>query len=124
MGVQMRVWLVAVALLGVVTAAHAEAIGSVGAGLTSCEMFTQKSKENRKFTDDVYFMWAEGFLTGLNAGISPGKRRDLGKNALAQMDLVRAYCEAHPSRTYYEAIFDLWRGLPLLSPTSLSPLSQ
>jgi len=63
----MRAWLVAVALLGIVTAAHAEAIDSVGAGLTSCASFAKKYKANRKFTEEFYFTWAEGFLTGLNA---------------------------------------------------------
>jgi hypothetical protein len=117
MKAQMRVWLVAVTLLGIVTDAHAEAINSVGAGLTSCETFAKKYKANRKFTDEFYFTWAEGFLTGLNAGTDAVKRRDLaGVNILAQMDYVRDFCDANPSKDYSDAVLKLWSELPLISP--------
>jgi hypothetical protein len=95
----MRVWLVAVTLLGIVTAAHAEAINAMVAGSTPCETFVKKYKANRTLTEEFYFTWAEGFLTGLNAGAEAGKQRDLaGVNILAQMEYVRDFCDANPSK--------------------------
>jgi hypothetical protein len=121
----MRVWLVAVALLGIFTAAHADAINAMVAGSTSCGTFEKKYKANPKFTEEFYFTWADGFLTGLNAGVSPGRRRDLAAmNILEQMQYVRNYCDAKPLDNYTDAVRKLWLELPLLAPPRFSPASR
>jgi hypothetical protein len=91
-----------------------DGVGLVGAGAESCGKFGELYKQNPKETEWVYFTWAQGYMSGANAGLTAlsGDRKlfhDLSSIPLyQQMAELRAYCNKNPLADFSSAVVDLW----------------
>ena len=108
-------------------AAAEKATAVAGAGGTTCAVFASRYKENIEKVENVYFTWAQGFMSGLNTGLiaSHSETPDLHPNDFDTEDqqrYIRHYCDQHPLADYYAAVMDLYmemrekQGLPLWPP--------
>ena len=70
---------------------------------------------NPSATEDIYFTWAQGFMSGLNLDAVANRRpyRFInGNDMLAQKIEICSYCDAHPLAQYVAAVVDLYNRLP------------
>lgn len=113
----MRAFVFGVVLLGMGTAAHAISFNSAGAGLMSCSIFAKAYEQDPNTTEQFYFAWAQGFMTGVNAPrIAPQQKNLGGMSTPDQKRAIRMFCETHPLRDYSDAVFELWQSLPPMTP--------
>jgi hypothetical protein len=100
------------------SACHADAIMS-GAGTFTCGKFASDYAKHPEIVEDLYFAWAQGFMSGLNldlaSGVVNGQKqfRDLDGPIENQKSKIRIYCNAHPLAPFMDAVFDLIRSQPL-----------
>jgi hypothetical protein len=86
-----------------------------GVGTTSCAQFAQDYRRSPRTADIVYMSWAEGFMSGWNAGALSDQKalRDLGvKTAEDESRAIRYYCDAHPLASFLDAVLDVYFSLP------------
>jgi hypothetical protein len=108
----MRLCSLAVAV--VFNAAPVDAQG-YGVGLRSCAEFAKDYSLVGERAEDVYFTWAQGFMSGLNLDAVANRRpyRLINGNDMATQKIqIRSYCEAHPLVQYVAAVVDLYSRLP------------
>ena len=72
------------------------------------------SRQSRN-TENTYFDWAEGFISGMNW--TDVMNDHTAKNIMAlsvadQKQLIRNYCNEHQLASYVEAVLDLYNRLP------------
>ena len=94
-----------VALLGLASA-QAEPLVATGVGGATCKEFNEQRKSQPKFTENRYFIWAQGFLSGLNAGQLESQKLYFDMASLdieTQLKLIRQYCEKNPQHHYFMA---------------------
>jgi hypothetical protein len=96
--------------------------GGYGIGMQTCGQFSNAYVAHPDVTEDLYFTWAQGFMTGLNFMATvvkvPAreiKGEDMG-NMRSYRSYIRTFCEEHPMAGYYEGVSSLWRNLPSISP--------
>lgn len=115
----MRPFILIAAMIGAVTANSAIAGGpQYGLGIKSCAEFARLYAVNPEPTETLYFAWAEGFMSGINAEALSEHlaARDIegGDETAAQYKLIiRSYCNAHPLASYSAAVIDLYGTLSL-----------
>jgi hypothetical protein len=80
-----------------------------GAGALTCGEFAKASDAEAQV---IFFSWAQGFMTGVNNQIAPSYR-DLGGDTQSQLVKIGRYCIEHPGAIYADAVFDLYRSLPM-----------
>ena len=97
----------------------AEKAAWIGTGTVSCADFGAAYRENPKTNENLFFSWAQGFMSGLNTDLLPNRATDLhGLPMETQKQAIRTYCNAHPRAAYFEAVFKLFdrmrheQGLP------------
>jgi hypothetical protein len=86
----------------------------VGLGVQTCAQFTQDYRKDPKGFDDLYFQWAQGLLSGMNAGLSDLNKIDLfpaGFGPESQQAFIRLYCDQHPLQFYLQAVYALFARL-------------
>jgi hypothetical protein len=96
-----------------------------GFGTYPCGQFAEMYRQTPQITERVFFEWARGFMSGLNAYLllsgSPMREdgTDLRKwSEDKQQQTIRAYCDSHPTKPYYEAVEQVYeemrrdQGLP------------
>ena len=111
--------------LSVTAAALSDASVIDGFETYSCGQFAKIYRQNSQVTEKIFFQWAAGFMSGLNAYLllsgSPMRedRTDLRKwPEDKQQQTIRAYCYSHPLKSYYEAVEQVYeemrqdQGLP------------
>ena|SRR5579863_2022836 len=86
-------------------------------GRIHCGEFAKLYAENPSITENVYFGWAEGFMSGLNVMATvykaPYRIISTGDASMqAYRASIRAYCNTHPLAQYAEAVSTLWLSLP------------
>ncbi|MGH6817307.1 MAG: hypothetical protein ACREC1_00870 [Methylovirgula sp.] len=92
-----------------------------GAGMQSCAQFARLYAANPEITEDLFFSWAQGFISGLNieALIQNRPFRKLDAVDVASQKIeVRSYCDSHPLVQYGQAVFE---AIYMNLPTSPSP---
>ena len=98
-----------------VAGSHANARSTAaGLGVQTCAQFTQDYRKDPKGFDDLYFQWAQGVLSGLNAGLSDSNKIELlpaGFGPESQQAFIRLYCDQHPLQFYLQAVFALFARL-------------
>jgi hypothetical protein len=94
---------------------------AIGIGTTTCATFRAHSGADLNPTQNFYFAWAQGFMTGRNTVLSDPtvKSSDYPRNLNAQnvvdqMYLLYSHCVISPSRTYASIVLDLYKSLPRL----------
>lgn len=125
-GFEMPVWLFVCVLLAF-TAAPANAsmnMSYAGAGLQSCEEFSERYRAAPRETENFYFSWAQGFMSGRNRELQnlsmQGNHqliRDLDSmETEAQKLFIRRYCSENPLRIYVGAVENLYLLLKQIEP--------
>lgn len=92
-------------------AQSAKPAGVVGIGVGTCGVFGKKYAKNPEFYEISYFAWAQGLMSGINAGFKAGHMTNLKPTdfpAKEQMAFIRQYCAENPLRSYYDAVFELY----------------
>jgi hypothetical protein len=89
-----------------------------GVGMDSCSTFAAAYKRQPKFSEDLYFAWAEGFLSGLNleatADYLPARNLASIQADSAKVE-IRSYCDRHPREPYFGAVVAIYNSLPVVS---------
>jgi hypothetical protein len=112
-------WSVANLLLAFVLCcgAKAEDAGQgYGVGMKSCAQFVKDYAVNPAGAEELYFLWAEGFMSALNLSFATntGVYKDFSRGDATSYKLrIRSYCEAHPQKQYVGAVMDLLNSLPV-----------
>jgi hypothetical protein len=102
--------LLAASMLCMGTAAHAEPSFYRGAGLLLCARFNQQlnaTKVKATATENYYFAWAQGYMSGLNETLEAtiGRYRDLNSVSTDyQKQSLRTFCAKNPASMYREGI--------------------
>lgn len=107
--------LVASVLIALGQKAAAETAVLIGYGASSCAEFAKNYQESPGEAESLYTGWAQGFMSGLNAGATAikGSTRDLNaKSVKWQESFLRNYCDEHPLSNYYNAVMKLYTTLP------------
>ena len=74
-----------------------------GVGGTPCSEFNQ-SREKPEI-EAMFFSWTEGYLTGWNLGLPKTSQEHVDLSLMSrseQMEFVRKWCEANPSKPYMD----------------------
>jgi hypothetical protein len=108
---------IALTLLPIQSAA-AEKAGWSGAGTMSCADVAAALQQHPE-DENLFFSWAQGFMSGLNTDLLKRGETDLNGLPLdAQKQFIRSYCRDHSRAPYFEAVFKLFdkmrhdQGLP------------
>jgi hypothetical protein len=108
---------IALTLLPIHSAA-AEKAGWSGAGTMSCADVAAALQQHPE-DENLFFSWAQGFMSGLNTDLLKRGETDLNGLPLdAQKQFIRSYCQDHSRAPYFEAVFKLYdkmrhdQGLP------------
>jgi hypothetical protein len=101
-----------------IQSAAAEKAGWSGAGTMSCADVAGALQQHPE-DENLFFSWAQGFMSGLNTDLLKRGETDLNGLPLdAQKQFVRSYCRDHSHAPYFEAVFKLFdkmrhdQGLP------------
>ena len=96
----------------------AEKAGWSGAGTMPCADVTTALQQHPE-DENLFFSWAQGFMSGLNTDLLKRGETDLNGLPLdAQKQFIRSYCHDHSRAPYFEAVFKLFdkmrhdQGLP------------
>ena len=89
-----------------------------GSGTMSCAEVTGALQQHPE-DENLFFSWAQGFMSGLNTDLLKHGETDLNGLSLdAQKQFVRSYCKENPRNAYFAAVFKLFdkmrrdQGLP------------
>ena len=107
--------LIIAVFLGVTSISQAEEIAARGAGVLTCRQFANMYRGQPELAENVFFTWAQGFMTGVNYAkiAAHGKSANLGAMTTAkQKRYIRSYCDAHPSEFFLKAATNLYFTLP------------
>jgi hypothetical protein len=99
------------------TLARVASAQGYGVGMHSCAEFAKLYASNPSMAEDIYFTWAQGFMSGLNmaSAVQNGVDRNLGGTSAdmsAQKVRIRSFCDSHPLAQYGLAVIDLYNSLP------------
>lgn len=103
-----------------VTAGEPEGQG-YGLGVHSCAEFASAYKAQPAIAENLYFAWAEGFMSGLNLSAAANNRpsrRLASINMESAKIQIRDYCDGHPLSQYAGAVVLIYGGLPALPANS------
>lgn len=82
-----------------------------GAGWVSCAEFAQHYQADPKGTEEYFYAWAQGYMSGLNQ--ASWVRKNLrGWQIERQKQHIRAYCDKHPLANVVAAVQDVFNNLP------------
>jgi hypothetical protein len=87
-------------------------------GKSTCGKYLEQNRVNAQHADDMFFSWANGYLSGMNEAIaSTGQpRHDLGAtSAESKAKFIQDYCKEHPLGDYLNSVLALMRSLPLVT---------
>ena len=112
MRVQLAGVAIAFAIAGASAAAAREPTLKWGLGVRSCAKFAQDFKENPETWEAIYYVWAEGYMTGFNIARSSFLGQDIDLNRYDRSEQwrresIREYCATHPLAPYSEAVVNL-----------------
>ena len=82
-----------------------------GAGWVSCAEFAESYRASPKSTEDYFYAWAQGYISGVNAA-SLVRKNVRGWRLDQQKQHIRAYCAENPLANYVAAVQDLFGKLP------------
>jgi hypothetical protein len=89
-----------------------------GAGNSTCAEFNKESAQISS-AEDTYFVWAEGYMTGMNFTEinDSGQSRNLfSKSESEQEHAIHRLCAGHPDQPYFNAVIVFFHSLPMNTP--------
>lgn len=96
--------------------ARAEDKAGAGFGTSTCTQFANLYKFDAQYTEQQYFNWTQGFLTGFNYAQMHHDKSYLDLNSMdtkAQEASIRRYCDQHPLGLYIDAVINLANELQM-----------
>ena len=103
----------AIILVCLASATEAEEFYMMGPGAQTCGQFGQSYAEYTQRWEIAVFVWAQGYMSGLNAPmLFSNSTTDL--NAMSQdnqMAYIRTFCSNNPLKSYSEAVLDLYQDM-------------
>jgi len=105
-------------VLAFAACAHAQQpqAGMMGAGSSTCADYLKEYQNDPASANDLYFSWAQGYMSGQNVAHDKSPMRNL--NAIptsAQLDFLQHYCQKKPAVLFAIAAQYLFKALPALS---------
>ena len=100
-----------VALLSTTSIAEEEFGTIAGAGWVSCAEYAEKYQRDPKGTEEYFYAWAQGYMSGVNQ-VSLIRKNLRGWSITKQKDHIRAFCDQRPLANVVIAIQDLFDQLP------------
>jgi hypothetical protein len=115
-GALMKLALAAIFLAFGVYPAFSTEYVAMGPGVGTCGEFAAAYKGDPRHIEDMYFFWAQGYMSGANWALMISEQltvHNLGAMTTTQQQAhIRSYCNQHPLAPYQEAIWDLLASLP------------
>lgn len=101
-----------IVVLLIVSSAQAETAKIVGIGASSCARFSEETA-GRPTVERDYFAWAQGFMSGVLMRAPQGVDENLDLappwfSLAKQAAFLRDYCEKKPSRSFADAVIELY----------------
>lgn len=95
-----------------ISGAQEEEKGTIaGAGWVSCAEFAQSYQRAPETTEDYFYAWAQGYMSGLNR--ASGERKNLrGWTIARQKQHIRTYCDQRPLANVVAAVQNVFDNLP------------
>jgi hypothetical protein len=110
----MKRHVIALALVMQAPASASAETALYGLGGHTCAQFAQDYRAQPDIEENAYFIWAMGFMSGVNTlNIETyGRAADLTSISVEdQRAVIREYCEAHPLKHYFEAVTQVYSML-------------
>lgn len=92
-----------------------------GPGTYTCEKFMTDRKNQPRVAEQIFYIWAQGFMTSQNMSTfsktANGLKgyKDLDGNPEEHQATIALYCAKNPTKLFVWAVVDLWSSLPLKS---------
>jgi len=86
-----------------------------GVGSTSCAKYGGLDRAEAEDLELMYYVWAQGFMSGLNTAYLHDKRayRNLAATSVERQKInLSNYCSRNPTHTYAESVLNLYMTLP------------
>jgi hypothetical protein len=105
----------AVLCIGLSAGSALAADGVVGVGLEHCAEFTKKLAATPALTDQTYFPWAEGYMSGVNGVFIANRKayRELARDPAGQKKTLTDFCAYNPKSTILDAVIALYQARPI-----------
>lgn len=87
--------------------ANAKEIAVQGIGVSTCTQFANFYKVDAQSAENVFFAWAQGYLSGWNTAQIDAKQPTLNlalMDTKEQREFLRRYCDQHPLGNYIDAV--------------------
>jgi hypothetical protein len=126
--------LVLLALLAPLPAAAQNYPVAMGAGLSPCSQYLRLHRQDPSMVD-AYFVWAQGYLSGLNDRYvggegTPANLQPLNLSTDEQKAFLDRYCRSHAEAPYMQGVVALFQqmrkdqGIPAAAPAAPAPAAQ
>lgn len=90
-----------------------EEVGTIaGAGWVPCAEFAQRYQQSPQVTEEYFYAWAQGYMSGVNQASLFGRKNVRGLRIEQQKQHIRSYCDEHPLANVVAAVHDLYEKLP------------
>jgi len=104
--------LLIIAIAFSINPAKAEMQGYImGAGTATCGQFGELYREKTFITEQIFFNWALGFMSGQNAANQNDARELTSMPIIKQEEFLRQYCNEHPLGSYLSGVYTLYLTL-------------
>jgi hypothetical protein len=100
----------ALGLLMTSAQAQAQTYVQMGIGSSTCAQYLNLYRLDPNGTEQAYFDWAQGFLSGWNLGRMDAKKPviDLASiSIVSQQEYLRSYCDKHPLSDFASGVLTL-----------------
>jgi hypothetical protein len=88
----------------------------MGIGAVRCQQFAEWYRGNPVAFENMAFVWAQGFMSGINWEHDRGHLKSLGSfTEEVQKFKLRSYCDRHPLGNVIDAVWELYNDMPLIS---------
>jgi hypothetical protein len=111
-----RFILATICVLAALSEAQGQQAGMMGAGSGTCAAYTQAYRDDPDTANNLYFGWAQGYMSGQNVTRGDKPMRNL--NAIpvsAQLIFLKRFCEQRPTDFFAVAAQNLFNALPSIT---------
>jgi hypothetical protein len=85
-----------------------------GQGIVPCAKFGEWYRTDPNNTEDTFFAWALGYISGINAASAKAYADLKAKEPDEMKHYLRQYCDAHPLASYSDGVLELMKSLPAI----------